>query len=180
MPRSARLSCLLGLALLTSLGCDRDERAQDVFVTTTPWPSYGGYGDELEFRAASPGSPVLLFRRKGSSGVYRYDPSASAIVEADDDTWKRATGKVMGALWSQTGSVGTSEKRIGLLGSTVEPHGRHYLGLAYSSEFERVAVLSANGLYRGPTSGLMFGGRNRYVIGPHYHQIIDIEISEQV
>ncbi|MFW2388738.1 MAG: hypothetical protein ACN4G0_10400 [Polyangiales bacterium] len=175
MARSAHLSCLLGLALLTSPGCDRDKRAQDMFVTTTPWPIYGGYGDELEFRAESPGSPVLLFRRKRSSGVYRYDPSANAIAPADSDEWKRATGKVMGVFSSQTGSIRTSENRVSLQGSTVEPHGRHFLGLAYSSEFERVAILSANGLYRAQTSGLMFGGRNRYVAGPHFHQIIDID-----
>lgn len=180
MARSARLSCLLGLALLTSLGCDPDKRAQDVVVTTTPWASYGGYGDELEFRAESPGSPVLLFRRRRSPDVYRYDPSASAIVEADDGMWKRATGRVMGVHWSQTGSIRTSEKRVTLQGSTFEPHGRHYLGLAYSSEFERVAILSANGLYRAQTSGLMFGGRNRYVAGQHFHQIVDIDSKAPV
>jgi len=171
---------MLSLALLTSLGCDRDKSAQDVFVTTAPWVTYRASGDELEFRSESPGSPVLLFRRRRSTGVYRYDPSAGAIVVVDNDTWKRATGKVMGAFWGKSGSIGSSEKRIPLRGSTVEPRGRHYLGLAYSSEFERVAVLSANGIYREQTSGLMFGGRNRDVAGPHFHQIIDIESKAQV
>jgi hypothetical protein len=175
MVRSVRLSFLLGLAFFTSLGCDREKPAQDVFVTTTPWASYNGYGDEPEFRAESPGSPVLLFRRRRSPGVYRYDPSAGAIVEADTSTWERATGKVMEGFASMTGSIGTSEKRVPLRGSTFEPYGEHFFGLAYSSELERAAILSANGRYHPQTSGLMFGGRNRYATGQHFHQIIEID-----
>jgi hypothetical protein len=141
-------------------------------------PSYAFPSGRIErVRPRFPGSSQLLFWESHTQRVFEYDTDSHALVEAGARDWELATGLISDyvQIGPANGHPPYNDQLEKYIGRTPEPKvsAQYVVRLVWSPKKDKLAVVSADGKFHPQVTGLMFGGRNAYVDGPHYVEIRD-------
>ncbi len=102
---------------------------------------------------------------------------SQALVAASARDWELATGLTSDyvQIGPTNGHPPYNDQLAKYIGQTLEPKvsAQYVVRLVWSPKKDKLAVVSADGKFHPQVTGLMFGGRNAYVDGPHYVEIRD-------
>jgi hypothetical protein len=173
--------------MLGSIGCERstpeelqaqaNAEAKRLAPVQIPFAMTFPSGHVERARPATVGSSTLLFWESFTSRVFELDTTTNMLREVASQKWENATGPISDV--NQIGLVnGHPPHNTGLariMGGEPEPRfaGQFAMNNVSSPTGDKLAIVSANGNFHPPATGLMFTGHNAYVVGPHFLEIRD-------